>query len=440
MPDTSNTDAKGWVYLIVNDLIPTRVKVGYTMRFPIDRAQELVTTGTTGTFVVIYQALVHSPYRVEQEVHKRLASTNRGLEWFEVCPNRAKEEIISVAGGVLYEDTKPCWPRSQPEPSERTKELLHEAKKAADELRRLKWQAEEAARAATEERLRREAAETERLRRLKQLEDDRKRAEEAERLARQQEQERLKEEDRQRRLAEKKKQQALQAQRLIRNTKLGLGVTAAVFAACGLLYLAIGPFSPKHIATLHQRAATLAAEVQVLQDECRALQQKIQGATKYLSDLPTRRSSLEEKIAECQSNEEQSLAQLKVAEQRLQDFIATYKPAEGVVIPRGGVSLRWIEWEQKQRRANVTKAQSSYSGCRSATQSAVAAIQALPSKLTDLKASKEQLTRSLAVKMPQLTKKQRELKGAQDRLSAAIEHNSLFPWSGATVPVAPTEP
>ena len=437
MPDTTNTNAKGWVYLIVNDLIPTRVKVGYTMRFPIDRAQELVTTGTTGTFVVIYQALVHSPYRVEQEVHKRLASTNRGLEWFEVCPNRAKEEILCVAGGALYEDTKPCWPRSQPEPSERTKELLHEAKKAADELRRLNWEAEEAARVATEERLRREAAEAERLRQLKQLEDDRIRAEEAVRLTQQKEQERLEEEDRQRRLAEKKRRQAIQAQLLIRNTKLGLGVAALVLVACGLFHLAFGPFSPAQIESLREAAASLEEKAYPLQVRYTKAQQELQVTKKSLATLPITESLLKNQRAECERNEASDRTTLASVERILAEVIAEYAPYGRPTGPRGGVSLKGIQAELDLRERNAKSARAAYTASQAATSAVRSRIEAIPAAIAAAKKREQELAPRIAELNEQITIAERNLNRAQQELAAALQHNSGSSAGAATTATQP---
>ena len=75
MLDSHTSAPQGRVYLIVQDLVPARIKIGYTNRDPLERAQELKGTGGQGTFVVIYSALVENPYLVEQEVHRRLADT-----------------------------------------------------------------------------------------------------------------------------------------------------------------------------------------------------------------------------------------------------------------------------------------------------------------------------------------------------------------------------
>jgi len=136
--DSSRTEQRGWVYLILNDDTPGKIKIGYSTKDPVDRALELVSTGTTGTFVVIYHALVADPFAVEQEVHKRLrlAGIDWEREWYSVCPDRAKEEIRAVAGVVFYEDTTVRWHRSQRQPKEYTLELLAEAKAATEERRR----------------------------------------------------------------------------------------------------------------------------------------------------------------------------------------------------------------------------------------------------------------------------------------------------------------
>jgi hypothetical protein len=183
-------DRKGYVYLIVNDQIRGRVKIGYTMKEPIDRAIDLRSTGTTGTFVVVYQALVVSPKSVETEVHRRLAGNNVGLEWFAVCPNLAKETIVACAGTVLFEDTSPRWHSSQPEPEAWTKTLLREAKIAADKENFRRQEAERAASLEAERRRLDEARRAEAARRAAEIaESHRLAAEQAEADRRKREQE-----------------------------------------------------------------------------------------------------------------------------------------------------------------------------------------------------------------------------------------------------------
>jgi rubrerythrin len=64
--------------------MPKLVKVGFSERDPVNRANELGSgTEVPFRFEVIYDALVYSPYEVEQHVHKRLADARAGKEWFE---------------------------------------------------------------------------------------------------------------------------------------------------------------------------------------------------------------------------------------------------------------------------------------------------------------------------------------------------------------------
>jgi len=164
----------GWVYIIVNDLIQGRIKIGFTLRDPLERAKEMASTGLTGTLVVIYQACVRDPYRVEREVHRRFYKDNCGGEWFTVCPNRAKEVIRAVAGEMLLELTEPRWHGD--EPSARTKELLKEAEEAARrERERL---AEETILAAIEAERRRQEQEEVAAIAKKEAEEARRRADE----------------------------------------------------------------------------------------------------------------------------------------------------------------------------------------------------------------------------------------------------------------------
>jgi hypothetical protein len=133
MAEKAHTSSEGWVYLIVNDQMSRHVKIGKTDRDPIERARELVSTGTVGTFVVIYQAWVRDPYAVEQRVHRTLSRHRKDGEWFDVCPNVAKQEIHSAAGEVQFEKVTPRWHPSQREPAPWTKVFLEEARLEAEE-------------------------------------------------------------------------------------------------------------------------------------------------------------------------------------------------------------------------------------------------------------------------------------------------------------------
>jgi hypothetical protein len=214
MSATKNTCPRGWVYIVVNDLCHSRFKIGMTDRDPIERAKEFVATGTTGTFVVLYHALVDNPYGVEQQVHRRLWQYNKEREWFEVCPDLAVQEIRAVAGAGLYlEVTEPRWHGSQPEPSDATKELLSEARERAEAQRaeRARLEAE-----AERERLRQEAEALAEQRRREEQAAREQRQRDWEEASRRQRQEREEAEAQERERRENERTQQLEAERLQR--------------------------------------------------------------------------------------------------------------------------------------------------------------------------------------------------------------------------------
>jgi len=99
---------EGWVYVLTNEAMPGLVKVGYTMKDPAIRAQDLykdpkigALAGVPMPFVVAYKALVVNPYQVEQAVHKLLEKKrlNEEREFFHV--NRLRRFGISVTAPRL---------------------------------------------------------------------------------------------------------------------------------------------------------------------------------------------------------------------------------------------------------------------------------------------------------------------------------------------------
>ena len=107
-------DKEGWVYILTNEAMPGLVKVGYTMKDPAIRAEELYKDSKTGAvtgvpmpFVVAYKALVVNPYQVEQAVHKELESKriNNNREFFK-CELSETIAAIQQVTTVKYEDAK----------------------------------------------------------------------------------------------------------------------------------------------------------------------------------------------------------------------------------------------------------------------------------------------------------------------------------------------
>jgi hypothetical protein len=109
---------RGWVYVIDNEGFVNRVKIGYTLDDPINRAREIQVTGHAFPNVVQYHALVDNPWSLEQRVHGRLAARRRSGEWFEVTLTEAIAAVREAATKILFEDEAPRWHPKQPPPSE----------------------------------------------------------------------------------------------------------------------------------------------------------------------------------------------------------------------------------------------------------------------------------------------------------------------------------
>jgi len=107
-------DEEGWVYVLTNEAMPGLVKVGYTMKDPAIRAEELykdskngAVTGVPLPFDVAYKAWVLNPFQVEQSVHKSLAQKriNDNREFFKCSTEEAVEHIRQVAQ-AKFEESK----------------------------------------------------------------------------------------------------------------------------------------------------------------------------------------------------------------------------------------------------------------------------------------------------------------------------------------------
>ncbi len=98
---------KGWVYVITNKAMPGLVKVGYSMKDPEIRAEELNHTGAPHPYQVKYEVLVEEPRAIERAVHKQLQSQGEGKEWFRCSTDEAAAAIRFVVGsGTMFENYK----------------------------------------------------------------------------------------------------------------------------------------------------------------------------------------------------------------------------------------------------------------------------------------------------------------------------------------------
>lgn len=97
---------KGWVYVISNKAMPGILKVGYTMKDPQLRANELYHTGAPHQYEVDYEALVDNPYNVEQSAHLTLIKSQEGKEWFRCSLEEAISAIRKNAQTMHLENLK----------------------------------------------------------------------------------------------------------------------------------------------------------------------------------------------------------------------------------------------------------------------------------------------------------------------------------------------
>lgn len=81
--------------------MPDLIKVGFSTKDSILRAQELNHTGSPHPYAVAYDALVFDARALEQEVHKLLAEKKEGKEWFRLTVSDAVRSIRLTAGARL---------------------------------------------------------------------------------------------------------------------------------------------------------------------------------------------------------------------------------------------------------------------------------------------------------------------------------------------------
>ncbi len=122
---------RGWVYVVDNEGVINRVKIGFTLTDPAVRVRGLQETGYAFPQVVQYHALVDNPHRLEKRVHEELATWQKKGEWFEVSLIRAIDVIRSLAATILFEDETPRWHPSAHPPTAYALTRLQREREAA---------------------------------------------------------------------------------------------------------------------------------------------------------------------------------------------------------------------------------------------------------------------------------------------------------------------
>lgn len=95
---------KGYVYVISNKAMPDLCKVGYTMKDPQERAEELNSTGVPHPYEVDYEILVDDPYTLEQKCHESLARYKEGKEWFKCSVALCVDAIRACNNSQIYHE------------------------------------------------------------------------------------------------------------------------------------------------------------------------------------------------------------------------------------------------------------------------------------------------------------------------------------------------
>ncbi len=91
---------------MTNPAMPNLVKIGFSLRDPKLRANELAGTGVPHPYRVAYEALVIDPRDIESKVHSELKSYHDAKEFFRCGLEVAVQTIRSVVGkqGIFYEN------------------------------------------------------------------------------------------------------------------------------------------------------------------------------------------------------------------------------------------------------------------------------------------------------------------------------------------------
>lgn len=88
---------KGFVYILRNEAMPGLLKIGYSVKVPTERKEELFTTGVPEPFNIAYYCLVENVKQIEAAAHRTLSEYRyrEGREFFQVELNTAIHAITA---------------------------------------------------------------------------------------------------------------------------------------------------------------------------------------------------------------------------------------------------------------------------------------------------------------------------------------------------------
>jgi hypothetical protein len=103
---------KGYIYAMKNPALPGLLKIGFSMKDPEIRRRELSGTALPSDFEIRYEALIDSPFQIEQKIHAHLINyrVRENREFFEISEIEALLEIrkvlITLGVKLIYEKSK----------------------------------------------------------------------------------------------------------------------------------------------------------------------------------------------------------------------------------------------------------------------------------------------------------------------------------------------
>jgi len=90
--------AKGFIYILRNEAMPGLLKIGYSVKVPEERVDELFTTGVPEPFKLAYYCLVENADKLEPTVHRTLSANRHrnNREFFRIELEDAVRSITNL--------------------------------------------------------------------------------------------------------------------------------------------------------------------------------------------------------------------------------------------------------------------------------------------------------------------------------------------------------
>lgn len=86
--------SRGWVYISVNDIKPSVLKIGISQKDPFIRAKSLTTAGVEGCYKPLFALMYVDCWDAETTIHRDLSQFNLEKELFNVDFDIAKEVLV----------------------------------------------------------------------------------------------------------------------------------------------------------------------------------------------------------------------------------------------------------------------------------------------------------------------------------------------------------